>query len=269
MGIKYSIITINLNNVDGLGKTLKSIKSQAVDSFEYIIVDGASSDGSVELICANKSIISTYISEPDSGIYNAMNKGISVASGEYILFINSGDELSGPDVMKNLSALELESDIVICKENLKKNETIIKENHTVSSDVTLFNLFLFGIPHQACLVRRSLLLEYPFDENYRINSDFKFFLQTIILEDKSVQYLDYTISNYDCDGISSTNSEIQFMERKKIYEELIPRRIRMDYDKVFPNYYEVTRVGWLLKHPFFYRIYRMWTTLGRKILRDK
>ena len=86
--VKLSIITVNLNNKNGLQKTISSVLSQTINFFEFIIIDGASSDGSVELIAQNQDRISFWLSETDSGIYQAMNKGIRAAKGEYVLFLN-------------------------------------------------------------------------------------------------------------------------------------------------------------------------------------
>ena len=100
--MKISIITINLNNVSGLENTLSSVRAQTFRDFEQIVVDGGSSDGSVDVIRANSDWIAQWISEPDSGIYNAMNKGVRMASGDYLLFLNSGDCLASPKVLENV-----------------------------------------------------------------------------------------------------------------------------------------------------------------------
>ena len=270
--MKLSIITINYNNDIGLIKTIDSIYSQTISGFEYIIVDGASTDNSVEFIKKNiennrnSNIVFKYISEPDSGIYNAMNKGLKMSSGEYLLFLNSGDTLANNDVIKNLQAVELSADVVIGKINVVNNDNIVvNKDYTIIKPLTLFTFYLWGIPHQGTLIRRTLQLENLYDESYRINSDFKFFLKTLILENHSIQYINQTIANYDNTGISSTNQKLQVEERKKIFAELVPERIRMNYEKVFPHYYEITRIEWLLKHPICYRIYRGFVTLCRKI----
>ena len=102
--MRLSIITINWNNATGLEKTLQSVASQTFKEFEYVIVDGASTDGSVEVIRKYESQFAhlKWVSEPDTGIYNAMNKGIRMASGEYIQILNSADCLASEDVMKSI-----------------------------------------------------------------------------------------------------------------------------------------------------------------------
>lgn len=271
--MKVSIITINRNNATELKRTLFSVASQTYSEFEHIIVDGGSTDGSVDVIkdyekksCPiregnRKGLL--WISEPDHGIYNAMNKGVRMAMGDYLLFLNAGDTFASSDSVAELMALDLDADIIIGRVNVVKGDTILSADHTVKGDITLFNLYMWGIPHQGTLIKRELLLQTPYDEHLRIDADFKFFLQKIILDNCSVQYIPLTISNYDNSGISSTNHELEQTERKQIFAELIPERIRKDYMPIFPHYYEVYRVEWLLRHKFFYRVYRAWTTLGR------
>lgn len=273
--MKLSIITINYNDSEGLRKTLKSVAEQSNPTVEHIIIDGGSMDESVNVIKDYESYIKhhqlsislRWVSEKDKGIYNAMNKGVNMASGNYLLFLNSGDALADNHVLDTIDRAELVADVVIGRVNVVDNERVIAPDHTVNGEISLYNLFLRGIPHQGTIIRRTLQLANPYDEKYRINSDFKFFLQTIVLQNCSVQYLPLTISNYDHSGISSTNGELQMQERREIVEELIPRRILMNYDPVWLHYYEVNRVSWLLQHPLWYRIYRAWTTLGMKIIK--
>ena len=93
MNNKLSIITINYNNLEGLKRTVESVINQTSKEFEYIVIDGGSNDGSGAYIESKSEHIDYWVSEPDKGIYNAMNKGIAKASGEYLLFLNSGDHL--------------------------------------------------------------------------------------------------------------------------------------------------------------------------------
>ena len=107
-----SIVTINLNNLEGLKKTFQSVFSQDYTNFEYLIIDGDSKDGSVDLIRLNNKKISYWISEEDKGIYDAMNKAITQAKGDYILFLNSGDYFSGIDSLSKLVGTKIDADIV-------------------------------------------------------------------------------------------------------------------------------------------------------------
>lgn len=265
-----TIITINRNNQVGLRCTLESVRSQQGLSspVEYVVVDGGSTDGSAALLTEFSDIITHSVSERDNGIYNAMNKGVCMASGDYLLFLNSGDTLASNTVLHELEGHTLTGDVVVGLVNTVKDGRVIGRNHTVwGGEVTLFSLLLTGIPHQGSLTRRELLIETPFDESCRINADFKFFLQRLIIEGRSVQYIPTTISNYGLDGISSTNTRLMQQEREEIYRDLVPERIRRDYDRAVPHYYETVRINWLLHHPFFYSVYRAWCTVGRKILK--
>ena len=110
--IKLSIITINLNNVNGLKRTIDSVVEQTNKNFEFIVIDGKSTDGSVELIKENEKEFSYFVSENDLGIYNAMNKGILNSNGEYLLFLNSGDWLNNNNVVENLLPLLKTFDVI-------------------------------------------------------------------------------------------------------------------------------------------------------------
>lgn len=301
----FSVITINRNNAAGLEKTMRSVMGQTYRDFEYIIVDGASTDNSVEVIkdlisptpdpspegegggdseengwryCAlsqsalpslsgeGQGVRLHWISEPDKGIYNAMNKGVQKATGDYLLFLNSGDCFSQKDVLEKVSKmLNGAEDILVGRVNVVKNGVIAGQSEELSvEDLTLFNLYLWGIPHQAAFIRRELLLAYPYDEALKINSDWKFFIQTIVLDNVSVKTVPLLVADYDGEGLSTVHMDWLLEEREKVFKQLIPERIASNYMHVFPHYYEVKRVKWLLNHKGFYRLYRMIASLGMR-----
>lgn len=270
-----SIITVNLNNADGLRGTLESVLSQkdttsvTQHSFEHIIVDGGSNDGSLDLIQDYINRVNypvKWVSESDDGIYQAMNKGTKMANGDYLLFLNSGDTLADITILQSLFSIVLVGEVVIGRINIASNSRIVTQDFTIfGQEVSLFGLLLRGIPHQGTLILRELQIRFPYDESYKINSDFKFFLETVILNNCSIQYVPLTISNYDNDGLSTNNPELQLRERYDIFRSLVPSRVCKDYEKWIPHYYELIRVEWLLKHPFFYRVYRAWASFGRLI----
>lgn len=263
-----SIITINRNNSDALKATLNSVAIQSFCDYEYIVIDGNSSDGSVEVIKDFEKVFSKrnvpykWVSEPDSGIYNAMNKGIDKANGDYLLFLNSGDTLCDETTLDVACKLSNGSDILLGSVNVVKGDKIISRDNGVSHGLSLFALYLYGIPHQGSFIKRNLFEKYKYDESLKINSDWKFFIQKIVLENASVQILPLTVSNYDNDGFSSNNKELLLKERKQVFDQLFPPRVISDYEKAFANYYEVYRVEWLLKHRFFYKLYRFIASVG-------
>ena len=183
-----SIITINFNNNNGLQKTIGSVLSQSFEDFEWIVIDGGSTDGSRELIEQYQDSMSYWCSEPDRGIYHAMNKGVAQAHGDYCLFMNSGDCFYDKDVLGrvvNSSAIE---DIIVGKVSIDKYDHIISPPPL--NGLTLYHLYSGAIPHQGAFIRTVLLRKYPYDENLKISSDWKFFVQTLILDNCSIRILE-------------------------------------------------------------------------------
>ena len=230
MNKKLSIITINYNNCEGLRKTMKSVLSQkAFEAFEYIIVDGGSDDGSLDLIKSFSDRVTRWVSERDKGIYNAMNKGVLLAEGEYCLFINSGDVLHDSDVINNVFPRLGGVGFVIGRVKLLKNGELSRAN----DPLTMQCFYNGSIPHPATFIRRDLLMSCPYDESYKIVSDWKFTIQKIVIENVSYKLIDTIISDYDCNGVSSVNTGFVNEERRRVYAELIPERILLDYRKFY------------------------------------
>lgn len=224
--MKISIITICYNNIEGLKQTFNSVDSQTVrKQFEYIIVDGASTDGTADFLEGCSGRIDKWVSEKDSGIYNAMNKGVSMATGEYCLFLNSGDVLHGPDVIEKILDCLDGTDLVIGKMLFLNNMS----TSVVEEPLTMNRLYVGSLPHPATFIKTSLLRLHPYDESLRIVSDWKFFLQVAILEECSYKIIDQLISDFDCEGISSMNRDLCEQERSKVLKELFPSRVMLDY----------------------------------------
>jgi len=262
-----SIITINLNDAQGLQRTIESVLAQTYKDFEFIIIDGASVDESVSVIQTHAAHIDTWISEPDNGLYAAMNKGIARAKGEYISFMNSGDTFCNAQVLEQVFANQPTADILLGRINIVRSNGDIQQDFKIKqTDVSLFSLYLYGIPHQASFVRRTLFEECGYyDETLKINADWKFFVQALVLHNKSLQHLEVTIANFDDLGISSRNKKRLLEERQQVFKELIPERIRKDYQPVLDHYYEVYRMEWLLKHKVAYKLYRLFVSIGMRL----
>ena len=166
--MKISIITINYNNREGLSRTLASVAEQTCRDFEYIIIDGGSTDGSVEEIQHHAAIIDYWVSEPDGGIYNAMNKGIAKAQGDYCLFLNSSDMLYSPDIIAKVVPLLDGTDFCagdICFLYEKPEVKVVPD------EITAYYMFHSILFHQSTFIRTALLKAEPYSENYRIVSD--------------------------------------------------------------------------------------------------
>ena len=226
--MKLSIITVNYNNKEGLQKTIESVLGQSVvDDFEYIIVDGASSDGGVDVLKQYEDRCTHVISEPDSGIYEAMNKGVRLSGGEYLLFLNSGDTLYSAGTISEVLP-ELNGADIIVGRIMKVPEMSLSKTGT---QLSLFYFIDNSLPHQGTFIRRTLLEQTPYDEKYKIVSDWKFFVQAIISGSHSYKYIDHIISNYDCNGLSSRNRDASMEERNVALSEMFPPRVLLDYRK--------------------------------------
>lgn len=201
---KLSVITINLNNVDGLRKTITSVINQIFSDYEYIIIDGGSTDGSVEVIKEYAEKITYWVSEPDKGIYNAMNKGILKAKGEYLQFLNSGDWLVDNKVLTQVFVNYKNADILygdLIRHYEEGNETLQTfKNTTFNLQCLIYNQ---SLPHPASFIKSKLFENDLYDENFKIMSDWIFFLKKIVLESCSTYYLGYPIVYFNMEGISS------------------------------------------------------------------
>ena len=225
--MKLSIITINYNNVRGLEDTMKSILGQDSSAFEYIVVDGGSTDGSKEVIEKYKQGVSYWVSEKDRGIYHAMNKGVAVARGEYCLFINSGDCLYDNHVVSKFNTSCYKEDIIVGK--VFANTDMLELSLPPSRELSMYFLYSGAIPHQGAFIKTELLRQIPYDENLKIVSDWKFFVQTIILQNVPFRYIDDRVAIYDTSGLSFSNPTLMRLEKEQYLEEILPPRILYDY----------------------------------------
>ena len=254
-----SIITINRNNAAGLEKTMRSVLSQTRKDYEYVVVDGASTDGSVEVIrrlAADFGDRLKWISEPDKGIYNAMNKGIGMATGEYVEFLNSGDCLASDTVIDRMyEALEKADRPAVLYGNLLKEMTdgrILKDRGFAGQEIPFLGFYQGTLNHSPAYIRRSLFDKYGlYDESLKIVSDWKWFLQAIILGGEKPEYADIDVSLFDMTGISETNSELTKKERKEVLSALIPGPILADYDEWAFPLFQMKR---LKRHPWAYKL---------------
>jgi len=229
--MKLSIITVTYNNASGLQQTIKSIVKQSCKDFEYIVIDGASKDNSVDIIKQNEAYISKWVSEPDTGIYNAMNKAVRMASGEYCLFMNAGDELYSESTVEELYKVEFSEDFV---EGIEYDQYRKYFSKPPKEPTLAFYLFVGNNRHQASLIKKQMLLKYPYDEKLRISSDLKFNVESIIIRNCSYRQINTVIAKYEGKGISRNVNHID--ERNLIFKELFPQRVISDYMYLAFNY---------------------------------
>ena len=284
--MKLSIITINWNNADGLRRTLESVASQANRNFEHIIVDGGSTDGSVDVIkeyestikqsvtidqsiIQNKEHESTikrsitinqstiqimWVSEKDKGIYEAMNKGIRMAKGEYLLFLNSGDALENAEVVENFYKADVKTDIATGIEKETNGHLIYPKKE----EKLCYSFFYDDtLMHQSTFIRRDAFERFGmYNEDNRIVSDWEWFFNAIMKQDASYQPLDFVVALFDGEGISNSKRVLQSHneEREGVRQRILPR-VRRDYNELkrlelVENEYKYLKngkMGWLVK----------------------
>lgn len=230
--MKLSIITINYNNLQGLEKTYQSVVSQTWQEFEWIVIDGGSTDGSKELLEEHQDKFSYWVSEPDKGIYNAMNKGIGFAIGERVLFLNSGDFFVNDSVLDNVFKQISDADVVYGNVIIRNNDGTAL---TTSSPniVSLQYLSTASLPHQATFYKRTIFSKYIFQESYTIISDWLLSWQ-LLLDGFSFSYFDCIVAEYNTEGISSKQREKGEMERIDAIEKYTP-----DYLQSIVSFYRM------------------------------
>lgn len=271
--IKLSIITINYNNAEGLRKTLASVAAQTYPNIEHIIVDGNSTDGSVDVIREYESTLASrlkWLSEPDKGIYNAMNKGIEIALGkrvvnddhtsspfasrlsplaskEYIQILNSGDMLAAPDVTAKMvnHLTQFGESIGILYGNMIKeypngkriNDTCLGREKSKTSSLsikgvewTMYDFIKGTINHDPTYIHRSLYEKYGlYDDSLKIVSDWKWFIQSVVVGGENVHYIPINVTIFDMTGISETNLKFREDERRQELDKMFPKAIMSDY----------------------------------------
>jgi glycosyltransferase involved in cell wall biosynthesis len=229
---KLSIITINYNNLEGLKKTVDSVVNQTWKEFEYILIDGGSTDGSAAFIESQSEHIDYWVSESDKGIYNAMNKGIKVATGEYVLFINSGDHLFNNTVVKSAEQYLVSHDIIYF------NLQIIAENndkaiHSLPDELKFSDFFIDSWPHPSTFTKRELFDKVGlYDENLKIFSDWKFMIMALFKHQCSYLKVDETFSAFYLGGISSQTDLLG--ERNQVLKEFFNGYV-LDYQELYFN----------------------------------
>lgn len=247
MLVKLSIITINRNNCDGLRKTIESVINQTFNDFEYIVIDGASSDGSLDIIKEYSNKITSWLSEPDSGIYNAMNKGIIRSIGEYCLFLNSGDWLFNKNVLKDAFNIKFTEDIIYGEEIIEDNG-VYKINKFLLPEYVTFNSFLDStLPHQCTFIKRNLFNVIGlYNEKNKIVSDWEWNAIALFRYNCSLRKIDMPISFYDKIGISINKQfmDLQLKEKRDALVLNFPRIIidADDYYSLLKRYKKIPRI---------------------------
>ncbi len=231
---KLSLITINLNNAQGFEKTIQSVKKQTIQDFEYLVIDGGSQDASLDIIKSNADRIDYCISEIDSGIFNAQNKGWKAARGEYCLFLNSGDCLYDSITIENILKHNLNKDLIY-GDILFAKDDIIRTRSYVPYPITFEYMFRSTIMHPGAIISKKILYETNgFDEEFQYCADYDFFLKVLYRLNISYEKIDAIISVFDLSGTSSQNYKSKF-EREKVFDKNFHEEIRKAMERYAVN----------------------------------
>jgi len=251
--LQLSIITVCFNEVQTIERTLQSVVSQTFRNFEWLIIDGGSTDGTIEILNRYKTHFAQFISEKDNGIYNAMNKGIKLTKGEYLYFLNGGDYFFNNKVLSDIFSQSIEKELVYGNIAVLKNDEPISI-FKMPENLTREFIFRKTIPHQSTLTKRTLFGKVGFyDEKYNIAADYEFSLRAMYLHNCSVQYIPVTFAVFRADGTSSNDNEREtekllihktvftdfqrFMLKYRLYEKIVHYNpiniIRRIYHRIF------------------------------------
>ncbi len=256
--MRLSIITINRNNATGLGKTMQSVAAQTFKEYEYIVVDGDSTDESVKVIRSHEAEFAhlKWVSEPDLGIYNAMNKGIRMASGDYIQILNSGDRLAASDVTERmLAALEEKDNPTILYGNMVKcfpDKRPRVDKGMKGETITMYHFYTGTLNHDPTYIRRDLFEKYGYyDDSLKIVSDWKWFMQAIVIGGEKPKYVDINVTLFDMTGVSENNVTLVKEEREQVLRQTFPEAVLADYERYGDT---IDRCRRLKRHPWAWKL---------------
>ncbi len=223
--LTLSVITVVYNNVKDIERTMLSVLNQTWPNIEYIVVDGQSTDGTSKIVNSYKIKIAKLISEKDEGLYDAMNKGLAAATGDYVIFMNSGDEFYETDTVEKVFNSSKSADIYYGETEMidANGESLGRRRHKAPHEFT-WRSFKYGmsISHQAIYIRRSLT--EPYDRRYQLSADIDWIIRAAKKAKKIVNVNQY-VAKYQVGGMSKTKHRQSLMERFDImrrYYGLLP-----------------------------------------------
>jgi glycosyltransferase involved in cell wall biosynthesis len=213
----FTVITINLNNREGLRRTMESVRMQAFSDYEYLVVDGVSNDGSLEVIDEYHNIVAKKLVEKDKGVYDAMNKGLALATGEYIVFLNSGDEFKSATTLSEIHEGCADKDFVYCDV-----EVFNEDNHRIRthpSELSTRFLLTGMICHQAIFAKRTLFEKTgSFSDAHKIYGDYDWLLRAIKKQNATTKHIPKVLVRYEEIGLSNTtDKQKQRTEKDQIH----------------------------------------------------
>ncbi len=243
-GPVLSVITVVYNNVDHIERTMLSVLNQTYPHIEYIVIDGASTDGTLPVIEKYEARITKLVSEPDNGIYDAMNKGLALATGDYVLFMNSGDEIYAPETVSNVFESADNADIYYGETEMinDQGESLGQRRHKAPADFN-WRSYKYGmsVSHQAIYIKRALV--EPYDAQYQLSADIDWIIRAA-KKAKTIVNVNQYVAKYLVGGMSKAKHRQSLQERfdiMKRYYGLLPT--------VFNHLIIAFNLGWYwLKH---------------------
>lgn len=229
--MKLSVITINYNNRDGLQRTFDSVTAQSFKDYEWIVIDGGSSDGSRELIEQYQDSFTYWCSEPDKGIYNAMNKGIGHAKGDWFMFLNSGDWLYDSTVLQKVFSEPHNADILYGDVMYHWPDKRGLELDEKPDNLSLYFFYKDTLCHQATFYRKGIFDNHKYNEDFHICADWALYIQ-LLQEGYRFKHLQFCVANFAQDGISTHLDEVHLAERQKVFNEYFPEYILPDMEEL-------------------------------------
>lgn len=214
-----TVITVVYNNAKDIERTMRSVLQQSYANIEYIVIDGGSTDGTLAVIQQFQNQLAQLVSEPDKGIYDAMNKGLQLATGDYVLFMNSGDEIYENDTVQKVFSSAPNADIYYGETEML-NEQLLSEGkrrHQSPEELTLKS-FKYGmsVSHQAIYIKRSLTKLY--DPQYQLSADIDWILSAI-KQSKKVVNTQHYVAKYLMGGLSKKKHRQSLLERYRIFRK--------------------------------------------------
>jgi glycosyltransferase involved in cell wall biosynthesis len=236
-----SIITINYNDAVGLKKTMASVLEQTYEDIEYIVIDGGSTDGSKAYIELYQKVLAYWVSEPDQGIYHAMNKGIDQATGDYLLFLNSGDWLVDNFVIDKFEGFNPVEDLVygdpLVRDGIAWQRKLMPKHMSIGVALT------HTLAHQAEFYKRSLFNDnFRYDTSYKGGSDLNLTNDAIIFKNCTTRYIDLVVCYFEDPGISSDFNLRQQERNRYLKENFDPLFLRLlkDYKSLHSKHAVIT-----------------------------
>ncbi|MCR5711269.1 MAG: glycosyltransferase [Prevotella sp.] len=220
--IPVTIITVCRNNALGLEKTIQSVESQTWAKKEFLIIDGASTDKTLDVIKAHETGITQWISEPDQGIYDAMNKGVQMAKGEWVIFMNAGDTFADSNILQRVfghSSPTAPSTFGIPPKEFDVIYGDVIKGKTIKKAESPKNSHRMFFCHQSAFIKTTCLKEFPFDTIHRMSADFKQIKQ-LYQSGKSFCQLDFPIANFDTQGVSNTSRSTGLYDNILVIREI-------------------------------------------------